>query len=192
MSKLTKALNNFASGVDRSYWWRSQLTFEEIEEKLKSYPYKLAKEVYELYLWHNGSDASFETSEDDLGHYIFANITPCAGATLLSIEDAINLWHQVNSNRNDPISEVFPLFSDEYGAIVTLGCEEQQETSPVYLVDGDWYNVGRLSEPYYPSLTNMILAAAEPIRWKIDIDDDCAYREARNAIEEKYGGVRRW
>lgn len=55
MSELMQALNRILDQrPDCISYLQPGLTYDEIEEKVKDLPFRLPKEVYELYQWRNG------------------------------------------------------------------------------------------------------------------------------------------
>ena len=188
MSALTEVLKEIEKLANfEKFFWRSQLTQSKIDEILGEYPFQLSEEVYELYLWQNG--ATTNSSEENYESLDFINLG--SNPKFLPLEEAMDIWKNKNqySNLNES-SKIFPLFNDEYGAIVVLGREEQERVSPVYIANGGW-SIASLGTPSFPSITNMILAASE-VRSLNGIDDEAAMCEAYNCIEKKYGGIRAW
>lgn len=204
MSVLTEALQRIqAHSKCQLSYCRPQLTYGQIELTLQEYPFKLSKEVYELYLWQDGTlppqtDRNDEAIKEifDFGYHL-AMLT--GDIELLPLEEAAFEWQTrdewYRSFLSYEPSNIFPLFTADRGKIVVLGREVQQETSPVYWVDD--FVVRLDQEPLYPSLTNMMLAIAEAIElggehWDFGLCDRLIYEDSCRAIDEKYGRSKRW
>lgn len=129
------------------------LTEEEIEEKLKDIPFRLPKEVYQLYQWRNGST--------------FDYFLPGAGFLFLPLERAIeeyNLNAEINSTNveyyghdDDWNRYYFPIFFEGIEIFFVIGNDKQQEKSPViyYFIEDGSHDV------FCSSLTKMIQVIAE-------------------------------
>ena len=90
MSLLTDALDRIQNWLQQnkpSYAYSLQpgLAYEEIEEKVKNLPFRLPKEVYELYQWRNG----MRTRKGEKIAQFFHRYT------FLSLEDAIDEYNQL-------------------------------------------------------------------------------------------------
>ncbi|QLE44261.1 SMI1/KNR4 family protein [Nostoc sp. C052] len=97
MSQLTDALDiilNWLQQNKPSYAYSLQpgLAYEEIEEKVKNLPFRLPKEVYELYQWRNGMCILKGEKIAQFFH----------GYTFLSLEDAIDEYNQLIGLWDDP------------------------------------------------------------------------------------------
>jgi hypothetical protein len=202
MSALTVALKTIEAhaGCQPAYWL-PQLSVQEIESSLQNFPFKLPKEVYELYLWHNGTLPKQRENEFTPEYFNFGyHLAGLAGDIVLySLEEAM-FWWQARDEWNASFlpyepSNVFPLFAAERGNIVVLGSRIQQESSPIYWVED--LVVPLNQEPLYPSLTHMMLAIAEAIEsgarfWDSGICDRLIYETSCRAIDEKYGRGEDW
>lgn len=207
MSALAEALQRIETySKCQSSYWRPQLTYEKIDAILQDYPFRLPKEVYELYLWRNGTlpIPTKETEEEksllerfNFGYHL-AGVTD--DIDLLPLEEAMFWWQARDEWHRGFItykpSNVFPLFCAERGAIAVLGGGIQQDFSPIYWVDDPTIHSDQ--EPLYPSLTYMMLAIAEVIEsgakvWEFGgICDRFVYERSCRVIDEKYGRSKRW
>lgn len=129
------------------------LTEEEIEEKVKDIPFKLPKEVYELYQWRNGST--------------FDYFLPGSGFIFLPLERAIEEY-ELNADTYSSDDEYdesedywnpyyFPIFFEGIENFFVIGSDKQQEKSPViyYFIEDGSHDV------FCSSLTKMIQVIAE-------------------------------
>jgi hypothetical protein len=133
MSQLTQILNsielwlqqNRSSDLER-FGTRLILTPEQIEEKIARLPYKLPKEVIELYEWlHSGHEVFLTMPDGNFDRQTFLNLDQ---AISLSID-----WG--NSGMFSGI-RIFPLITNVYDAIYwTVGSDEQQDVAPIYSND---------------------------------------------------------
>lgn len=133
MSKLTQILNsielwlqqNRSSDLKRA-GTRPILTPEQIEEKIAILPYKLPKEVIELYKWlHSGHELFLAMPDGNFDMQIFINLDQ---AISLSID-----WE--NSGIFSGM-RTFPLIAYVYSAIYwTVGSDNQQDVAPIYSND---------------------------------------------------------
>lgn len=129
------------------------LTEEEIEEKVKDIPFKLPKEVYELYQWRNGST--------------FDYFLPGSGFLFLPLERAIEEY-ELNADTYSTDDEYdepgdywnpyyFPIFFEGIENFFVIGSDEQQKESPViyYFIEDGSHDV------FCSSLTKMLQVIAE-------------------------------
>lgn len=162
MSQLTEILNLIESWVQkynsdelRRVKMRPGLTIEQIEEKLVGQPYKLPREIIELYQWHNGGHESFLPSPD--GGYDLQ--------TFLYLDEAISTAIDWNDSVF-PNMNAFPLFSVEDVIYWTVGSFEQQDLAPIYSGDDGEFP----SSPDAASLTIFLEKQVKRLRfkWKIE------------------------
>ena len=129
------------------------LTEEEIEEKLKDIPFRLPKEVYQLYQWRNGS--------------IFDYFLPGAGFIFLPLERAIEQY-EANAEVHSTLVEYcgdnfgwnpyyFPIFFEGIENFFAIGSDTQQEESPViyYFMEDGSHDI------FCSSLTKMVQVITE-------------------------------
>ncbi|MEH1820035.1 MAG: SMI1/KNR4 family protein [Nostoc sp.] len=146
MSQLTDALDRILNWLQQnkpSYASSLQpgLTYEEIEEKVKNLPFRLPREVYELYQWRNGM------IDDDSEFFSYYRFIP--------LEEALQLEKEISKNFGLSLPfGWFPIFDFENEGFAIIGAEENTESSPVlntYLSD----------DIRYTNLTNMMQCIAE-------------------------------
>jgi len=158
MSKLTDSLEKILAWQERNRpeyaaEFQPGLTEEEIEEKLKHIPFRLPKEVYQLYQWRNGST--------------FDYFIPGSGFLFLPLERAIEEY-EVNADTYSTDDEYdepeeywnpyyFPIFFEGIENFLVIGSDEQQEESPViyYFIEDGSHDI------FCSSLTKMIQVIAE-------------------------------
>lgn len=137
------------------------LTYEEIEERVTELPFRLPKEVYELYQWRNGTCYG---EEDFAGFF--------DGLAFISLESALQKYNELIEYANewaeknwcDP-NEIwslnwFPLFYkevDHEDYYIVICDQEEKETLPVLFRQSEAPEL--LTQ--YTSLTNMMLTIAE-------------------------------
>ncbi|MGM3308483.1 hypothetical protein ACSQ6I_21325 [Anabaena sp. WFMT] len=164
MSQLIKLLRLVESWVQQynsdelaQVKMRPGLTVQQIEEKLSGLPYKLPREIVELYQWHNGGHESFLPSPDggyDLQVFFYLDE---------AISTAMDWNDGIFPNRN-----AFPLFSVEDVIYWTVGSEEQQELAPIYSSD----DAELPSHPDATSLTAFLENNVKRLRFKWKIDEE--------------------
>ncbi|MBD2301112.1 hypothetical protein [Nostoc sp. FACHB-190] len=175
MSELTDAL-------DRIFNWlhqhkplyasalQSGLSYGEIEEKVKDLPFRLTREVYELYQWHNGM-----IDEDSSFFYDYR---------FLPLEEALEVRNIVSDNYGFILPfGWFPIFEFENDGFAIVGAEEITKNSPIL-------NYTLRDEIRYSSLTNMMQCIAECYEtgaYYIDESSDFQkYAILENSILHKY------
>ncbi|AFY73221.1 hypothetical protein Syn7502_01112 [Synechococcus sp. PCC 7502] len=126
-----------------------RLTFEEIEEQVKGLPFKLPKEVYDLYQWRNGSES--QTVSFD-GYYFS------------SLEVAIENNEYINEDWNIDMRKeynyspyLFPVFQGDKGSYDIQVNETKVDTVPIF---DDFYQEPEMTT-LFNSLTTMMMAIAE-------------------------------
>jgi hypothetical protein len=146
MSALTDALERILNWFqenkpDYPMSLQPGLTIEEIEEKVKNLPFKLPKEVYELYQWRNGICDEYE------GFFEYYRFLPLKEALceqqLMSEAWGLSLpfgW--------------FPLFYFEREYFSAIGAQEDTASSVIVKT---YYEI----DVVYGSLTNMMQFIAE-------------------------------
>ncbi|MEO1761945.1 MAG: HEAT repeat domain-containing protein [Cyanobacteria bacterium J06629_18] len=158
MSKLRDSLEKILVWQERNRpeyatTFQPGLTEEEIEEKVKDIPFKLPKEVYELYQWRNGST--------------FDYFLPGSGFIFLPLERAIEEY-ELNADTYSTDDEYdepedywnpyyFPIFFEGIENFFVIGSDEQQKESPViyYFIEDGSHDI------FCSSLTKMIQVIAE-------------------------------
>lgn len=156
MSQLTEILNLIESWVqqynaDAIRWvkMRPGLTIGQIEKKLEGLPYKLPREILELYQWHDGGKPSFLPFPDSYEQEFF------------DLNEAISI--AMDWNRSVfPNMNAFPLFSVEDVIYWTLGSEKQQNAEPIYSSDEGEFP----SSPNALSLTAFLENEIERLRFE--------------------------
>ncbi len=158
MSDLRDSLDKFLAWQERNrpeYASHLQpgLTEEEIEEKLKHIPFRLPKEVYQLYQWRNGST--------------FDYFLPGAGFIFLPLERAIEEYelnadiHSTDNEYDEPEEYwnpyYFSIFFEGIENFFVIGSDKQQDESPViyYFIEDGSHDI------FCSSLTKMIQVIAE-------------------------------
>ncbi|MDY6897187.1 MAG: HEAT repeat domain-containing protein [Cyanobacteriota bacterium] len=158
MSKLTDSLEKILAWQERNRpeyaaEFQPGLTEEEIEEKLKHIPFRLPKEVYQLYQWRNGST--------------FDYFLPGSGFLFLPLERAIEEYEayaEVHSTNLEYYGDdfgwnpyYFPIFCEGIENFLMTGSDEQQEESPViyYFIEDASHDI------FCSSLTKMVQVIAE-------------------------------
>ena len=158
MSKLKQSLEKILAWqkINRPEYaakFQPGLTEEEIEEKLKDIPFRLPREVYQLYQWRNGST--------------FDYFLPGAGFIFLPLERAIEEY-EVNAEIHSTNLEYygddfgwnpyyFPIFFEWIENFFVIGSDKQQEESPViyYFIEDGSHDI------FCSSLTKMIQVISE-------------------------------
>ena len=141
------------------------LSTEKIEEQLLNLPFRIPREVYSLYQWHNGilSPRFSDFVIDFLPGFRFSLLA-----------EAVNQCQKVEEFRQEYISfaRSYPSYSDEYcdkpwfpifdgrelGHFIVLGDKEIQEFSPVLSISWKRDETVKLE---YPNLANMMAVVAE-------------------------------
>ncbi|MEH1808631.1 SMI1/KNR4 family protein [Nostoc sp.] len=160
------------------------LKYEEIEEKVTDLlPFRLPKEVYELYQWGNGAWIGEEIYARFFDDYLF-----------LSLESALKVYCNLTAieQEDDPCVVVlksnfnvqwFPILEDvdSRGYCVVVINEIQTETTPVLQINFDEI----YDDPYiiYPTLTKMMLAEAECYEAGVYLNE---FHEEAKYIRSKY------
>ncbi|GBE92369.1 SMI1/KNR4 family protein [Nostoc cycadae] len=146
MSELTDALDRVVNWLQRhkplyASALQTGLSDEEIEEKVKDLPFRLTREVYELYQWRNGM-----IDEDSSFFYNYR---------FLPLEEAVEVQKIVLDNYGFVLPfGWFPIFEFENDGFAIIGAEEITENSPIL-------NYTLRDEIRYSSLTNMMQCIAE-------------------------------
>lgn len=135
---------------------RSFLMPEQIEQKVAVLPYKLPKEIVELYQWLHSSHRLFLSMPD--GDF------NCQG--FLNLDEAISLSMDWN-NSVFPNMNVFPLLSVSDAMYWTVGSDKQQDIAPIYSNDYAEFP----SEPDVESLTAFLLQEVERLQGTRKIDE---------------------
>lgn len=175
MSELTDALDRILNWLQQhkpSYVFSLQagLSYQEIEEKVKDLPFRLTREVYELYQWHNGM-----IDEDSSFFYDYR---------FLSLEEALEVQKIVSDNYGFILPfGWFPIFEFENDGFAIVCAEEITESSPIL-------NYTLSEEIRYSSLTNMMRCIAECYETgAYYIDESCDFKKddiLANSILQKY------
>ncbi|KJH71932.1 SMI1/KNR4 family protein [Aliterella atlantica] len=165
MSQPTQILNsielwlqqNRASDLEQ-FGTRPILTPKQIEEKIAILPYKLPKEVIELYKWlHSGHELFLTMPDGNFDRQMFLNLDR---AISLSID-----WE--NSGVFTGM-RTFPLITDVYDAIYwTVGSNNQQDVAPIYSNDEATFP----STPDAENLTAFLTHEFERLQSKRKIDE---------------------
>lgn len=157
MPLMTNALAQISS-------YRPSRSREEVEKKLRFFPFKLAEEVYEFYQWGGapiGKCGGFGyCSDHDDSTYDCILESYLGGASdvihFLSLEEAEEHYPNYSSNADIYNERCLPFILSENGELVIKGSDSQIEVSPVL----DRENNDKL---WFPSLTNMMLAITETV-----------------------------
>jgi hypothetical protein len=125
------------------------LSNDEIEERVTNLPFKLPKEVYDLYNWRNGTDS-------EAGIFVYHYLWDLD--TVLEISSGINnsegLFLPEGVSKSNYLLPIFE-FEGEYFAVLVDSSEV--ETAPVYHICGE----GGGTNLAFNSLTTMMLTIAE-------------------------------
>lgn len=127
---------------------RKGLSKTQIKEKTRTFPFRLPREVEDLYQWRDGMGT--DVQDDFLFHYHY--FPPLHKALE---EYRMNLtWRVLGDDDPTIVPNLLPLFcfqSEFYG---TYCRREKQDTAPIYFIHHGEYLV-------YESLTTMLLAILE-------------------------------
>ena len=127
---------------------RKGLSKKQIKEKTRSFPFRLPKEVEELYQWRDG--LSLEVHDAFLFHYhYFLPLDKALEAYQINLT-----WRVLDADDPTIVRNLLPLFSFQgefYGAYC---CRAKQDTAPIYFVHHGEYLV-------YESLMAMLSALLE-------------------------------
>lgn len=148
MSALTDALDRIQTWLQLNYSsatsFAHPLTYIQIKEMTKELPFKLPREVYELYQWHNGTPVN-------QGLFPFQKFFP--------LEEAMNFVIK-SRQAKVPIYPygliIFGGFKYDRSFYYIPGDEKDKETSPIWCSP-----MGEECEFFYPSLTHLMLMIAE-------------------------------
>lgn len=163
MSLLTEALERILNWLQQRPYapakvFEPGLTDEEIKQRVKDLPFKLPKEVYELYQWRNGT---YFGEEDRAGFF--------DGLVFLSLEAAINKYEELlgvfqeeedDWIRRDWEKNWFPIFAreDDYEDYLFIICKNNEtESLPVFAANAEEPDIYKK----YNSLTEMMLSVAK-------------------------------
>jgi hypothetical protein len=158
MSRTTQILNSIELWLQQNrpidlerFGTRPILTPEQIEEKIAILPYKLPKEVIELYEWLHSGHKLFLIIPD--GNFDMQSFLHLDRAISLSID-----WE--NSGVFVGL-RTFPLLTDVYDAIYwTVGSDTQQDIEPIYNNDEAKFP----SKPDADSLTSFLMQEFERLQ----------------------------
>lgn len=126
------------------------LSYEEIEVIISNLPFKIPKEVYDLYQWRNGTDSKAMIF---VYHYFWY-----LDMALEISSDCVNdPWSlELREEAGEPFY-LFPIFEFEGEYFAVLGETTQVETAPVYHIAAKGAGIARA----FNSLTTMMQAIAE-------------------------------
>ena len=135
--------------------FRPGLSVREIEEKLDNFPFKLSRETYELYQWANGIQSvslcpgiQFRSIDEYLGHYQESMYFAQQNFGFVEEYTSYLGWN----------SRWFPILDSEGKEFyIVEGCEQQQEISPISIVDIE--NSGHITA--YDNISDLMLEIAE-------------------------------
>ena len=174
MSLLTNSLNNIFVWLENNNpavaaSLQSGLTYAEIEDKVASLPFRLPKELYELYQWRNGSREENEKVE----------FFECY--RFLPLEEALNIRSDIKEQDYWIIDELypygwFPIFTFEGEYYSVIGSEKQRDFSPIIYI----YHDENIS---YISLTKMMQTIAECYQTGIYYLNEDSYWETKQEEE---------
>jgi hypothetical protein len=134
------------------------LTPKQIEEKLTRLPYKLPKEIIELYEWlYNGHKIVLSLSNYSQEYQAF-----------LDLDRPISIVIDWNSSNLFPGRNVFPFLSREDVIYWTVGSDKQQELAKIYSNDEAEFP----SEPDAMSLSEFLETEVERLRLKWQIGNE--------------------
>lgn len=161
-----------------------RLSVQRIKETVRDYPFQLPIELCELYQKGNGClpiGLGKEKNWDSLDNYF---VFPNLDEPFYPLEEAMERYRALVAYREkykyNIDRHLFPISEFEHRMHVVIGSEKQQETSPVFSLDTDWFQ----PRMEWPSLTNMMLAEAEIIERSLEHD-----MKESEAIWRKYGRV---
>ncbi|BAY12923.1 SMI1/KNR4 family protein [Calothrix sp. NIES-2098] len=151
MSALTESLQRILKWLKLNYpkvssFHYAGLTNEQIEELTKDLPFRLTKEVYELYQWSNG------TLHGD-GFFPFL--------VFYSLQESLDFYYCTVKYETDDNLLMSPrnslIIFSWYKSFFYIVCDNQEkESSPIWLV-----HMGAEPVICYTSLTNLMLMIAE-------------------------------
>lgn len=153
------------------------LSLPEIQARLRSFPFAVPQEVYDLYLWRNGSG-------EEAGLFVYHHFLDLD----LALTDAALLnddfWVQARTQSQQP-AHVFPLFDFDGEYFVVPVTQAGVAAAPVFHVGCD---DGALTRAF-SSLTGMMQAIAASYQAGLYALDDEGYLHLTDP--QKFGEIRR-
>ncbi|NJM46226.1 MAG: SMI1/KNR4 family protein [Alkalinema sp. RU_4_3] len=154
MSQLLEMLNRIDSWVEKNAEFESDmrpgLTLEQIEEKLVGLPYKMPREIIELYTWRNGArNGSFLPDPD--GEYGIQEFYSLGEAISVAADWDEHVFPKMNA---------FPLFSQEGAMYWTVVSDVQQELALIYSCDDGMFP----ATPDYESFADFLSAIVKRLK----------------------------
>ncbi len=146
--------------------WQPGLTRYEIEKIIKVLPFRLSKELYELYEWGNGGYLYFPLEVAVQEYYKMEN-------------SFYPLWNPYWLPITNDLGSGYPT-EDLKGYRVVVGDKETQNTSLMLNIDFESPEPG----VWYPSITNMMLAIVEQYQMSSQKNDIEYYIQYRSMIDE--------
>jgi hypothetical protein len=153
MTNLTNALNRIFTWLKENHpvtaeGFQPGLSSTEIEEKLSLLLFRVPREVYELYRWHNGN----KTYEGIFGYLWFTNLDRAYEfSTYINDEYCVEIREQ----EGDP-KYLFPLFDFDGEYFAIEGSNQTEGTDRIF-------HIGKFHEISFAfiNLTSMMLSIAE-------------------------------
>lgn len=207
MSTLTKALQRIISWQQTYYaedaYFSSGLTLHQIEGLTQDFPFKLPKEVSELYQYSYGTEGgvnlapgfcsfhSLEQALEDCRSWIFSEVNSCVFDSSEQVLNNLKFFESWDKDKEYkkaidkyPFNTCgLPLFYGDGKECYYVLCDkEQTDFSPV------WCRfIGEAPIIYASSLTNLILTIAECYEtggYYVAFDEESGYWELEQDLEK--------
>lgn len=136
---------------------KPRLSKIEIDEIIEEYPYKLPKEIYDLYQKGNGDGLpiGLNRNYDVYTNYCFF---PNSDTIWYNLKKAMDLYQGIK-NYEKIDDKLFPLLTNELCLYAIMGSKEQKQTSSMYSMYHD--DIPLIPRLVSYSLTSLMLACAE-------------------------------
>ncbi|MBV6628163.1 MAG: SMI1/KNR4 family protein [Rivularia sp. (in: Bacteria)] len=140
------------------------LTSQEIQDLTKNLPFKLPKEVQELYQWHNGT----RHGHGFFPFHVFYSLEECLGFN----QSIVDYWDDAQSMSLHSLI----LFSIDKSFFFTVGSCEEKESSSIWVM-----HMGNEPVVCFQSLTHLLLMMAECYKTGAYYVNDKGYLEEDTA-----------
>ncbi len=156
MTELTQSLDRILAWLQQNdpksaSGFRPGLSSEEISIKLQQLPFKVSREVQELYQWRNGDTKCSRA-------FVFHWLLPLEHALEIS-QEHVNSEVLIDLRLEcDEPHYLFPLFEFDTEFFAVLGQEKCSDTAPIFHIT-ECCEVS--TKPVFNSLTGMMKALAE-------------------------------